>query len=191
MKKIVWIVVALITLAYPVLVYYGLNSLSPRHFLLLIIPVFFIRWGMLRKQNSATSHLMVIPALLGILLCFVAFIINSPTMIKLYPAFMSFTLLTVFIHSLFSPPSIITSIAQGLSKERLPEEAVNYTRKVTMAWCLFFLLNGVVAILTATEFSMKVWTLYNGFISYMIMGTLFLGEIIFRFFSKRRQMARA
>ncbi len=49
----------------------------------------------------------------------------------------------------------------------------------------FFTVNGIIATLIAFSGSLTAWTIYNGLISYIIMGTLIIGELIFRYFYKR------
>jgi len=57
---------------------------------------------------------------------------------------------------------------------------VAYTRRVTQVWCGFFVLNGSVALVTALWASDATWALYNGLISYCLMGCLFAGEWLVR-----------
>lgn len=45
---------------------------------------------------------------------------------------------------------------------------------------LFFLVNGAIALFTALYSSDKIWALYNGLISYGLMGMLFVGEWLVR-----------
>jgi uncharacterized membrane protein len=47
-------------------------------------------------------------------------------------------------------------------------------------WCGFFILNGCMAAWTAFAASRETWALYNGLISYLLMGVLFAGEWVFR-----------
>jgi uncharacterized membrane protein len=66
-----------------------------------------------------------------------------------------------------------------LSCPELPLAGIQYTRRVTAVWCLFFILNGSVA--AASAFSTREWwLLYNGLISYLLMGALYLGEWLVR-----------
>jgi len=67
-----------------------------------------------------------------------------------------------------------------LQDPALPDEAIPYTRKVTIIWCGFFMLNGVLALLTTLYASDRIWALYNGLISYCLMGLLFAGEWLVR-----------
>ena len=48
--------------------------------------------------------------------------------------------------------------------------------RVTRAWCVFFVLNGGIALWTAVAASDAAWALYNGGIAYLLMGAMFLGE---------------
>jgi acyl-coenzyme A synthetase/AMP-(fatty) acid ligase/3-hydroxymyristoyl/3-hydroxydecanoyl-(acyl carrier protein) dehydratase len=55
-----------------------------------------------------------------------------------------------------------------------------YCRKVTLVWCLFFVINGGIAVFTVFFASDALWSLYNGGISYIVMGILFGGELMVR-----------
>jgi acyl-coenzyme A synthetase/AMP-(fatty) acid ligase/uncharacterized membrane protein/3-hydroxymyristoyl/3-hydroxydecanoyl-(acyl carrier protein) dehydratase len=70
----------------------------------------------------------------------------------------------------------ISSIRGSLGEKRIAA----YCRKVTALWCLFFTGNGVIAALTVFRGSEAVWALYNGGISYILMGILFGVELIVR-----------
>lgn len=56
----------------------------------------------------------------------------------------------------------------------------SYLRKVTIAWLMFFLINAVISAATAISGSLKLWTLYNGFISYLAIGMMFAAEFLIR-----------
>ena len=71
-----------------------------------------------------------------------------------------------------------------LAEPDLPPEGVIWTKKVTIVWCGFFVVNAVIALGTVLFTSTKIWVLYNGFISYLLMGVLLLGEYFLR---KRQQ----
>jgi uncharacterized membrane protein len=71
-----------------------------------------------------------------------------------------------------------------LQEPDLPESGVLYTRKVTLVWCAFFIMNAATALYTCFE-SIEIWTLYNGLISYLLAGSLFAGEWIVRQFVRK------
>lgn len=97
------------------------------------------------------------------------------TGVLFYPVWMNAALLLVFVGSLWRKPSVITRLAT-LMEGSLSEKAVAYTEKVTMVWAVFFLMNGAIALATAVHGDIELWTLYNGFISYVLIGLLFVVE---------------
>ena len=96
---------------------------------------------------------------------------------------MSLGALFIFASTLIRPPSMIERFAR-LAEPNLPEEGVEWTRQVTKVWCGFFCINTVIALITVFFAPMKIWVLYNGLISYVLMGGLLLGEFVLR---KRQQ----
>jgi uncharacterized membrane protein len=101
---------------------------------------------------------------------------------------MSSFFLMMFTYTLFVPPSMIEKFAR-LQRPNLEPFAVIYTRKVTIIWCGFLLLNTLALIYTAFYTQVEIWTLYSGFISYCLMGCLFVGEYIVRYFVIRKHEA--
>jgi uncharacterized membrane protein len=99
--------------------------------------------------------------------------------LKFYPVFVNAALLSAFIYSLIVPPSMVERFAR-LREPELPVSAMYYTRRVTQIWCVFFAINGTIALITALWASAALWTLYNGFIAYLLMGLLFTGEYLVR-----------
>lgn len=88
-------------------------------------------------------------------------------------------LLVVFGLSLVRGPSVAERIAR-LQEPDLDARGVAYTRRVTQVWCGFFVLNGCIALATALWASEQAWALYNGLISYVLIGTLMGGEWLLR-----------
>ncbi len=95
-----------------------------------------------------------------------------------YPVLVNGAFLAVFGSSLSASQTVIERIAR-LSEPELPTAAIAYTRKVTIAWCIFFSINGLIALWT-TQQDRMVWTLYNGAISYLLTGLMFAGEWLIR-----------
>lgn len=104
---------------------------------------------------------------------------------RLYPVFMNVAMLLAFGYSLWRPPSMIEQFAR-LVEPDLPPSGVRYTRSVTRIWACFFMLNGAIAFWTALYASWNVWTVYNGFISYLAIGGLIVGEWLVRPFFRNK-----
>lgn len=96
----------------------------------------------------------------------------------LYPVLMSLLFLAIFANSLRNE-AIITKIAR-LKEPSLDQNGVIYTRKLTKIWCGFFVVNALIAYLLSLMENKIYWSLYSGVVSYMIMGVLFGGEILYR-----------
>lgn len=115
------------------------------------------------------------------ILCFVA---NSGLFLKLYPVAVCATLLFFFATSLISPPPIVFRFAtmqdKSILKSPYKSRVENYCKKVTIVWCAFFVINIAVAIYTAFFCSEKIWSIYNGGISYLMMGMIFAIEFFVR-----------
>ena len=119
---------------------------------------------------------------------------GSALVLKLYPALVSASLLVLFGVSLACPPALIFRFALRQDKSirgSLAEKAVEaYCRKVTWAWCVFFAGNGGLALWTALCASEAVWAVYNGGVSYILIGAMFAGEFMTRK-AARKNMPRA
>jgi uncharacterized membrane protein len=73
-----------------------------------------------------------------------------------------------------------------ITEKNLPPAGVRYTRRVTQVWCIFFIFNGSVSLLTCLVGNVHWWTLWNAMVSYLLMGLLFACEWLVRQRVKRR-----
>ena len=62
----------------------------------------------------------------------------------------------------------------------LPPNCVTYCRRVTSVWCIFFFVNAAVSLHSAFFWPKHYWALYNGLISYILVGLIFAIEYICR-----------
>ncbi len=112
------------------------------------------------------------------------FATNSALFLKLYPLAVCGTFFFVFAMSLASPPNIIFRFATLQDKSILGSpfkgRVKAYCKKVTLVWLCFFVLNSCAAVWTAFWASERVWAVYNGGVSYIIMGLIFAIEFIVR-----------
>ena len=169
-----------LALGYPIAIYCALLWFEPRWVAAAVLALIVLR-GRGRVLGlfaglSWLSHAVIAGSLL---LSLGALVTNDETLLRLYPAGISVALLALFGLSLRTPPPMVERIAR-LRHPDLPSEAVRYTRHVTEVWCLFFLLNAAISVWTALAASREFWALYNGFIAYLAMGTLFGVEWLLR-----------
>ena len=129
------------------------------------------------------------------------FITGKEFFLKIYSVVINLTMLFVFGSTLFMPPNIIFRFAtmsdKSIKGSSFEQKVYKYCHKVTVIWCCFFILNGSAAALTtfadkifglSPEAARKVWAVYNGGISYVLMGTLFVIEFIVRKLVDKKMM---
>ncbi|KAF3981372.1 MAG: hypothetical protein HFP81_03250 [Methylococcales symbiont of Hymedesmia sp. n. MRB-2018] len=174
MRKLITFIIALLALLYPVAVYYSIQVIEPWKIAACLLFLLICRFAL----NPREQWSWVLPSI-GVLYCGFAVWHNSLLSLRFYPVLMSLAFFLVFLISLKYPPSIVERIAR-LQHPDLPLDGVKYTYKVTQVWCLFFLINGLIATATALWASMIWWILYNGLISYLLMGILMGVEYLVR-----------
>lgn len=180
MKAALTIVSNLLIILYPPVIFFGLSYFEPRYLAVYLVLILILRFSLESSNRKLLgTRATIIFTLLALGLVLFTFVSNRLDGLKLYPVIISFSLLSVFLFSLFYPPSAIERLAR-LTDPELPPSGVIYTRNVTKLWCGFFLLNGLIALYTSLYVSTEAWVLYNGLISYVLMGCLFAGEWIFR-----------
>lgn len=175
MGHLISAVVGGVTLLYPIAVYFGIQYLEPWTMAVFLSVVLLLKL-ISSKTNHHGNRLLI---LLGLVFCVLAIWNNNQTTLRFYPVVVSYTLFMVFFSSLFYAPPMIERLAR-LQHPDLPEQGIRYTRKVTQVWCLFFLINGSIALITAVWTSFEWWSLYNGFISYCLMALLMGIEYLVR-----------
>lgn len=112
------------------------------------------------------------------------FYVTHVFVFKLYPVVMNFTIFTVFFSSIFTKETIIQKFAKMFDGE-LSDFAKNYTRKLTYVWAVFLFINFSISL--ATIFMPdKIWMIYNGCISYILVGTFFVIEYIIRVILRKK-----
>lgn len=173
---------SVLTLLYPLAIWWGGGRLEPRWLALGLVALGLVR---LATTREAGWRWVGVGALaLGA----VASTLNVGWPLKFYPVVVNASLLAVFGVTLWRGPSMVERLAR-LTQPTLPPHVVGYTRKVTVVWCAFFVVNGAVATATAVWGSEASWALYNGGIAYGAMGALFAGELVVRKLVKRRHAA--
>ncbi|RLA19450.1 MAG: hypothetical protein DRQ61_11515 [Gammaproteobacteria bacterium] len=179
MRRTLKVVILALSICYPFMVYWGLQHFDTLVLLLLLLALLLARWAL---GERVPEKRIVIATLVGVVA--IALIWGQQLGLKFYPVIINFCLLTVFLGSLFSPPTIVEQLAR-IREPDLPPDAISYIRKVTWMWSVFFLLNGSIAAVTAVWGSDEAWMLYNGFIAYLLVGGLAGGEWLVRQWVKR------
>ncbi len=184
-----------VTLAYPFALYFFHPKIPPLFFIIILGGVLLFR-ALLTFIIAPKKHRSLLEKNTLILSLFVSFSLGILFLLKgeiaalYYPVLMSLGMASVFAASLIFPPTIIERFAR-FQTPNLPPSGVHYTRQVTKIWVGFGLVNAALAYGTILTHNLEIWTLYNGLISYLLMGVLLAGEFLFRGFYKKKKHRQA
>ncbi len=182
-KRVALILIVMIGLLYPFVVYWGIQHFEPKFIGLAVASLYFLRLLFVAKKPA----MKYLSGLGLVVFCLAIWLLNHPYMLLTLPAIVSLGGLFVFTYSLIEPPTIPAQFAlrQG---DILCADRLRYTNNLTKIWMAYFVLNTLAALYTAFYCSREIWALYNGFISYLLMGSLFIGEFLYRQFIFERQL---
>ena len=175
MKGLVKIGIIVLSVCYPAAIFFGIKYWDLNALLIFVVLIgsFHLYSAV---QGNKSSYLWVIACTIIIAWSWQQ---NSSIGLKFYPVIINAGSLGVFIWSLIFPPNIIERFAR-MQHGDLSDRKLNYTRKVAMVWCLFFVFNGSTAAYLAIYGSDSQWALYNGLIAYILMAVLFSCEWLVR-----------
>ena len=176
---------ALLLLTWPFIVWLGIERDGFRWMLPIMAAILLLRLWLGGTGQGPLRHGAMGAVLVAVFLCAASLLLREYRLLLFYPVLVNAVLLVLFGGSLMTGMPLVERIARWRDPA-LPAEAVSYTRRVTQIWCVFFLLNGAVALMTCLHDDMAVWTAWNGMISYLLIGGLMAGEWIVR----QRVMAR-
>lgn len=186
MRVVATVLSTILAVAYPVAVFYALTHYSPRVVGLLglgiLIPLFALRfyrsdrahlWAVLRVPLTVLTLL-----LLGVLFDDQRFVLAMPALISL-------ALLGTFGASLRGEMPLVERFAR-MQEDHLDEGQIAHCRQTTIAWCVFFVVNGAIAAALALLGETGLWAVYTGGIAYGLMGLMFVAEYVIRQYRFRR-----
>ena len=189
MSKILFIIASII---YPVIVFVCLVVLKMPVKVLSLFVIFIALVyllvatggrGSLKSKVKKNSKFILSASLLvaGGVVCIAT---GKTLFIKLYPLVMNIVFLFTFSSTLFIRPNICFRLAclkdKNLATSLIASRVEDYCHSVTLVWCIFFVINGTIALFTILSGNDKMWSIYNGGISYALMGIIFAVEFIIR-----------
>lgn len=178
------VVFGALTLSYPLAIWLLSDRVEPRWLALGLVLI-----GALRLAASG-QRLWIGLGLGALALAAITGVLNVGWPLRWYPVFVNGSLLVLFGVTLRKGPPMAERLAR-LREPELPPHAVVYTRKVTIAWCGFFFVNGSIAAATTLFGSDQLWALYNGGIAYGLMGVFAGTEYLVRLRVKRQHEGSA
>lgn len=189
MRPLLKVLVIVSAVLYPVIIYVTLSYFDASPRVLALVLVFVAIFYFIAHTDNARGELVKRVQFWGVIaaasvLAAVTFITENAGFVKFYPVSTNLFLLFSFFITLVRPPNIIFRFAQvqdkSISTSENKEYIESYCKKVTIVWIVFFICNGFIAALSAFLFSHFAWALYNGLISYILIGLVFLVELLVR-----------
>ncbi len=167
---------------YPFLVYFLFGKIEHPY----LIGVFALLIGLRLVFAPGLSKKVIALGAVGLLLfCSAAVMDPELTILKLYPVALNMGAAVFAGYTIIHPPSAIERLSHHMGVD-VEGPAVPYTKWLTAVWLMFFVVNGVAAAYTALAASTGVWMWYNGFVSYLLIGLLIVGEYPVRLLYRRR-----
>lgn len=191
LRKVPYIIIRtagiLLGVLFPFIVYFAISSKSELMMAGVLVALGLSALAVSGRRDSGVPGAVLCTLDFALAAVFLAS--GSFLAVKLYPLIVTGSFLSFFAMSLFPGRTpVIEKIASYTVKAEDRDDFFrNYCRKVTVAWCVFFVMNGLVSLATALFCSDETWTLYNGVISYVLIGMMFTAEYIIRIILRKRR----
>ncbi len=180
MKSLSAILAVIIAAGYPLLVYFGLQQYGSRGLAIVLLAFVCIRYYLVRPATALQNVGAIVVGFFS--LCIIA--LDSEILLRFYPVVLSVSIAAFFFFSLWNKKTAIEKFAE-MAGENVTPIARFYMRRLTICWVVLMLLNAAIAAYTALFMSLSHWTLYNGFLSYLLIGLFMLCEWFYRQHYKR------
>lgn len=162
----------LLIAGYPVIIYLLLSYQVAWLGTLMVFGL--IVWKLHRRDNWLWLAVILLVSILAS-----ARLFGIDAILRLSPLLIHSSLFYIFMQSLNTTP-LIEQFARLDFGDALPAEIKAYCRKLTILWAIFFAANIAGCAWLAILGDDATWVLYNGLIVYLLIGTLLLGEYLWR-----------
>jgi uncharacterized membrane protein len=170
----------LLAALYPFLVFGGLRVAGARWTALGLGALFGLRAAMRwRRPTLAELRRLLWPAVAVGSVLALTLVTDDARLLLAVPVLVNAALFAAFGRTLLGGPTMVETFAR-LRVPDLPEDEVRYCRGVTRIWCVFFAANAGVSLWLMLERDVWLWTLYTGFVAYVLVGLLFSVEFVVR-----------
>lgn len=165
---------------YPIIAFIAIWFKQPLLLIVFLLSIFFL-FAVQKSLNKNWYTAAALFTLVGVLAYFIqqAYV---QYLIYLPPLLILFGLFILFSQSLLpGQVPLITRYSNMLSEtDNLDSRHVHYSRLLTIAWSIFFLLMAFTSIALAIFSSIDTWSLFTNVISYILIGAFFVIEFFIR-----------
>lgn len=176
MKRLLTLVLVILSVVYPLWVYFSIQKLPAYFFGFFLAGIALLKF--LVAPDKTSKHEVILLLATWASAALIIFSTNSYA-IKLYPVLISSFMAGLFATSLLNDESLIEKMAK-LSGKTITSLAKVYTKKLTAIWSILLFINALIALYLAFFASTQAWALYCGLIAYFVFGLFIVVEIIYR-----------
>ena len=175
-----------LSIAYPFMAVAAIRHVDVQVFVALLCALLLLRLALPSARALPADLLWGMAAVAAVVAATAVF--DAELGARIYPVATNAALLHAFMRTLWRPPSMIERFARMVEPD-LDAEGVRYTRKLTMIWAGFFVVNGSVALWLALFGSWLAWAIWTGALAYVAAGLLFALEYLVRLRIRHRRVA--
>jgi uncharacterized membrane protein len=181
MRAVLTIFATVLTVAYPLAVYYGLTRLGTRS-VAILLAVLLVTCALLKAKSLLREPREAVGLMVSLGALVLSGVLDDHRFLLITPVLINAGLFITFAGSLRTTTPLVERFAR-MQVSDLSVEELRYCRGVTQVWSAFFVLNGATAALLALLAPLSWWALYNGLLAYVLIGLLGATEYVIR---KRR-----
>ena len=179
LKRINWKLLTLLaSVSYPFLIHYWVVSeqyLQAGWYIIFVTLILTIQ-NLYQGYKFLALGLGLLSLGIAITLWF-----NNQLIIFLPPILIPLTLAYIFGKTLLGNQlAFITIMAQKIRKVPLIEREIKYTRTVTYAWVMFFIVIAIEALYFALFSDTTTWSYVTNFLNYILIVAFFIAEYVVR-----------
>jgi len=177
------LLVVLLCVAYQYLVYSVVvhGHAGPVHLVLILLPLLALAWWIVTRSRNKPFWLSVFAAAgAAIVLLYHQDSLGMATISGIPHAAVYSFLLWYFGRTLVcGREPLITRFSSSVHGP-LPPAMVRYTRKVTIAWCIFFAAQLIVSALLFAFAPLDTWSLFINLLNLPLLAVMFVGPLVYR-----------
>lgn len=180
--KVAGIVVnAILVIAYPLAIFWGLTHFSGRSVSLFVLALMVpaLAWRFRNAERATLASVIRLPVAILTLLTLGA-VLDDARFVLALPVLINAVLLLEFASTLRNGATPMIERFARMQEPDLSVEKQRHCRGWTVAWCGFFLANGATAAVLALTAPIWWWTVYTGGLAYALMGLMFAAERVQR-----------
>lgn len=184
---VIRILLGAVFVSYPVIVWYGLSTKSPRLIaaVLLCVMLPLAAWR-LRKSNREVMRGLAFVPIVSVVVLALSAALDAAGLLLAVPVLINTIFCSVFASSLRRGVMPLIERFARMQEPNLTPEQQAWCRLWTVIWSVFLAANALTALVLALAAPLAWWAAYNGLIAYVLMGILFAVEWTMR----RRRFAR-